>query len=70
MIRPAIIAEIKRHRENQASVVLLSSAITPICSVVAQYLELDDYICSEFEVVDGLYTGRPLGTICYSEEKL
>jgi HAD superfamily hydrolase (TIGR01490 family) len=69
-IRPEIREEIKYHKINGGKVVLLSSAILPVCRQVADYLEMDDIICSVLEVKDGIYTGFPAGTLCFGKEKV
>ena len=49
---------------------MLSSALTTICEEMAKNLNMDDIICSELEVKDGYLTGRPVGHICFGEEKV
>ncbi len=68
-IRPEVNSEIIFHKTRGARVVILSSAILPICRNVADYLEMDDVICSVLEIVDGVYTGYPNGPLCFGEEK-
>jgi HAD superfamily hydrolase (TIGR01490 family) len=63
-------AEIKIHKENNAKVVILSSALTSICREVAEHLQMDDIICSELEAINGYLTGQPRGHLCYGEEKV
>ena len=63
-------SEIKFHKDNNAKVVILSSALTPICVEAANNLTMDDIICSDLEVKDGYLTGRPLGRLCFGEEKM
>ena len=63
------IAEIEFHRAKKAKVVILSSALAPVCKEMAMKLHMDDFICSELEVKDGALTGRPLGHLCFAEEK-
>jgi HAD superfamily hydrolase (TIGR01490 family) len=62
-------AEIEFHKVKNAKVVILSSALIAICQEMAKNLNIDDIICSELEVKDGYLTGRPIGHICYGEEK-
>jgi HAD superfamily hydrolase (TIGR01490 family) len=62
-------AEIACHKTNHARVVLLSSALRAICQEMAISLGIDDIICSELEVKNGYLTGRPLGHLCFGEEK-
>jgi len=69
-IRPEIINEIQFHKENNAKVVILSSSLKSICTHLVNYLKMDDAICTELEVRDGLFTGRCLGNICFGEEKV
>ena len=69
-LRPEMEAEIRLHKDRGAAVVILSSALAPVCSAVASHLRLDGVICSEFEIKEGLFTGRPVGKICYAAEKL
>ena len=45
-IRPEIIDSIQQHRSKNGSVVLLSSATTPICQPVTRYMKLDEMICT------------------------
>src|SRR5450759_169403 len=61
--------EIKTHKEKNAKVVILSSALTPICQQMAKNLMMDDIICSDLEVNNGYLTGRPRGRLCFGDEK-
>jgi HAD superfamily hydrolase (TIGR01490 family) len=69
-IRPEMIEEILIHKREGGSVVILSSAIAAICNPVAEFLEMDDVICSGLEIKEGVYTGHPSGTFCFREEKV
>lgn len=62
-------SEIRFHKDKNAKVVILSSALTPICLEIAKNLEIDDIICSDLEVKDGYLTGLPLGRLCFGAEK-
>jgi putative phosphoserine phosphatase/1-acylglycerol-3-phosphate O-acyltransferase len=62
-------SEIEFHKGENAKVVILSSAITPVCQDMAKNLGFDDIICSDLEVKNGYLTGRPRGHICFGEEK-
>lgn len=64
------IPEIEFHKKNNGRVVILSSAILPVCAIIASHLGIDDIICSRLEIKDGKYTGRKDGPLCYGEEKL
>ncbi len=63
------ISEIKHHKAKNAKVVILSSALATICKQMAENLNIDDIICSGLEVKNGYMTGRPLGHLCFGEEK-
>jgi putative phosphoserine phosphatase / 1-acylglycerol-3-phosphate O-acyltransferase len=62
-------SEIKYHKEKNAKIVLLSSALTPVCREMAKELKMDDIVCSDLEVVNGYLTGRPVGKLCFGKEK-
>jgi HAD superfamily hydrolase (TIGR01490 family) len=63
-------SEIKTHKDNNAKVVILSSALMPVCQEMAKNLGMDDIICSDLEVKNGYLTGRPRGHLCFGEEKM
>jgi HAD-superfamily subfamily IB hydrolase, TIGR01490 len=69
-IHQEVFDELKMHRDNKALTVILSSSLVPMCKAVSEYLEMDDIICSELEVKDGILTGKPKGNLCYGNEKL
>lgn len=68
-IFPEAVEEIKMHKSRGAYTVILSSSIRPVCNVVSEALYIDDVICTELEMSDGHYTGKPAGTFCYGDEK-
>jgi putative phosphoserine phosphatase/1-acylglycerol-3-phosphate O-acyltransferase len=68
-IRSEILETIREHRANNAAVVLLSSATTPICEPVSQFLQMDDIICTQLESKNGILTGRTIGKLVYGPEK-
>jgi HAD superfamily hydrolase (TIGR01490 family) len=63
------LAEIEFHKLKNARIVILSSALRGICVEMAKSLKVDDIICSELEVSEGLLTGRPTGRLCFDIEK-
>jgi len=69
-IRPEIEECIRMHRSKGARVVILSSSIYPVCKAAADYLKMDDIICSLLETHNGIYTGHPDGSFCFNEEKV
>jgi len=68
-VYPEARAEIKYHKSKNAKVVILSSALKSVCEIIAENLNIDDIICSDLEIKNGYLTGRPLGHICFGEEK-
>lgn len=62
-------SEIKFHQSEGAGIVILSSTILPVCQNLADYLLIDDIICSNLEVDNGIYTGRLVGPPCFGKEK-
>lgn len=68
-IRPEVYKEIRLHKENNAESALLSSAISAICNPIAEYLGLENIICTEMEVIKGVLTGLPVGKFCFGKEK-
>jgi len=68
-VRPEILESFEMHRSSGAAVVLLSSATSPICEVVARHLQLDDFICTQLETSNGAFTGDISGKLVYGAEK-
>jgi len=68
-IRPEIYSEIKYHRENNAEIVILSSAIIQICRPLGSYIGADNIVCTVMEVADGVFTGLPVDKFCFEDEK-
>ncbi len=62
--------EIEMHRRNNGKTVILSSSLMQVCSRFTDYLGIDDVVCSELEVKDGVLTGRADGRLCFGPEKL
>lgn len=69
-IRPEIREEILYHKNEEAIVVILSSALHSICKPVGDYLRMDDIICSNLEINNGVFTGFPSGSFCFGKEKV
>ena len=68
-IRPEILETIREHRANNAAVILLSSATTPICQPVTRFMDLDDMICTQLEAENGILTGYTRDKLVYGPEK-
>jgi HAD superfamily hydrolase (TIGR01490 family) len=69
-VYPEVHSEIKFHQNEGAGIVILSSTILPVCQNLADYLGIDDMICSKLEVVNGIYSGRLVGPPCFGKEKV
>jgi len=65
-----VIPEIRMHKEKGAKIVILSSSLAAVCNPIASFLGIDDVICSRLETTDGFMTGRPIGKLCFGDEKL
>lgn len=68
-IHQEVVPELNMHRKQNARLVILSSALKPVCARIAESLDMDDVICTELEVADGIFTGRPVGKPCFEEVK-
>lgn len=68
-VRAMALKELDFHRKNNAGLILLSSALQPVCHNISAYLGMDYLICSEPEISNGVYSGKPKGLMCYNEEK-
>lgn len=69
-IHGEIYSELEFHKASGSRTVILSSTLAPVCRGIADYLKMDDIICSELEVKNDLLTGRATGKLCYGDEKV
>lgn len=69
LIRPEIYKEIKFHKHNNAEVVILSATMPAICKLFAEHLGFERFICTDLEISEGMYTGKPKGAFCFGDEK-
>jgi HAD superfamily hydrolase (TIGR01490 family) len=69
-VYPDAISEIRMHSEKKARTVILSSSPVPVCREMAKATGIDDIICSELEVKDGILTGRSVRPLCFGPEKV
>jgi HAD superfamily hydrolase (TIGR01490 family) len=61
---------VEHHRRQGHHLVLLTSSSPYISEKVQLELELDHFLCTRFEVVDGRFTGRPVLPLCYGPGKV
>lgn len=66
---PGGLARIADHRERGHRLVLVTGSIAPIAAPVARFLEVEDVLSSDLEVVDGVYTGEVEGRLLAGEAK-
>lgn len=69
-IRPQAVDAIERHRRAGDRVVLLTSSSVYLSRLAQHELGLDAILCNRFEVVDGYFTGRPEGPLCFGAGKV
>lgn len=67
---PEIKAMIRAHREQGHTLVVVSSASRYQVAPLARELGIDNIICTELEVREGLFTGQLAGPACYGRAKL
>lgn len=60
---------LERHRAEGHALVLLTSSSNYMSEKAQEQLGLDGILCNRFEVVDGRFTGRPDGELCFGEGK-
>jgi HAD superfamily hydrolase (TIGR01490 family) len=65
-----VVARVKAHRQQGEPVVLLTASSVYLSELVAAEVGLDDVLCTRFEVVDGRFTGRIAGELCYGAGKV
>ena len=70
LYRPQGLRALEAHRSAGDRLVLLTSSSNYMSEKAQEQLGLDDILCNRFEVVDGVFTGRPDGRLCFGEGKL
>jgi hypothetical protein len=57
---------IDMHKRSHAQIVLLSCSFFPCINPLLEYLDCNDIICTELEIINGYYTGNIIyDPICY-----
>lgn len=70
-IVPQMVEMIEDHRRRGHPIVLLTTSSPYVSECVASELDLDDILCTRFEVgEDGQFTGRLDGPVCYGKGKV
>ncbi|MFC2088249.1 HAD family hydrolase [Calditrichota bacterium] len=70
LIRDKAVTEIKDHHSNNGHTVILSASLFQLCEPIKDFLKMDDLICSELEISNGLFTGKSNSKYCYGPVKL
>jgi HAD superfamily hydrolase (TIGR01490 family) len=68
--RPGARDAVARHRAAGDTLVMLTSSSPYLSEPVRQELGFDHVLCNRFEVVDGVFTGRSNGPLCFGPGKL
>lgn len=69
-IFPEAINQIQRIQKGGGEVILVSNAPNIIIKRIARYLNIRNYLSTELEVNDGVYTGAITGMLMYGDNKL
>jgi len=69
-IRPCALHEIKRHQKIKTKVVLLTASVSFLAQQIAEYLKIDDIICTDLEIINNHFTGNANGDFCFDRVKL
>lgn len=68
--RPRAREAVERHRAAGDTLALLTSSSPYLTAPVQTALGIPHVLCNRFEVVDGTFTGRPEGPLCFGPGKL
>jgi HAD superfamily hydrolase (TIGR01490 family) len=68
--RPAAHAVVEQHRSAGDTLALLTSTSIYLARPVLADLGMEHALCNRFEVVDGRFTGRTDGALCFGAGKL
>ncbi len=61
---------IEKHRAQGHLVAIISGATRYLVQPLAHQLAVEDFLCTELEVVDGVLTGRCIEPLCFEEGKI
>jgi len=69
-LRPQALAALEQHREAGQHIIVVSASFDPIIEELCKELRVEDYICTQMEIIDASYTGETLREPPESEQKL
>jgi len=64
-----VIEILNQHKQRGDTVVIVSAAFSGLVEIVGQRLGVPNVIGTKLEVIDGQYTGRIFGPLCFGENK-
>ncbi|HUU01664.1 MAG TPA: HAD family hydrolase [Myxococcota bacterium] len=67
---PGARAAIAGHRGQGHRLVLLTSSSPYESEAAAEFFGLEDFLCTRYEVTDGLFTGEAIKPLCYGAGKV
>lgn len=67
---PKAIELIEQHRKQGDHLLIISATHTVVTRPIADQLGIDDLIASEAEIIDGVYSGDPVGTPSFQTGKI
>lgn len=67
---PEMLERVDEHRAEGHQLVLLTASSPYVSRAAVEYAELDDYLCTRFEVDDGVFTGQLEHPMCYGPGKV
>lgn len=70
MLLPKAEQLLDKHREQGDYLLIMTSTNSFVTAPIAQLLGVDEILASDGEIIDGRYTGAPIGTPCFQEGKV
>jgi HAD superfamily hydrolase (TIGR01490 family) len=67
---PGGFSAIAEHRAMGHALILLTSSSAYESEAAIEHFGLDDFLCTRYEVRDGVFTGEPLSPLCFGEGKV
>ena len=64
------VRRIEEHRAQDHVVTIVSASTSYVVAPVAAHLDIEDYLCTRLEVVDGRFTGAIVQPPCYGADKI
>ncbi len=68
-LRRDVVGVLNRHKDNGHMVVLISANFTELLEIVGQKLGVSAAVGTKTEVIDGRYTGKIIGPVCFGASK-